>query len=52
MLFIRCEVRHDIGLKLMMRIDGVQNYKGIMPRMLFLTCDMMDKASPVQTVYF
>ena len=30
-LFIRCEVRRDLGLKLMMRIDGVQNYKGNMP---------------------
>ena len=30
-LFIRCEVRRDLGLKLIMRIDGVQNYKGNMP---------------------
>ena len=27
-LFIRCEVRDDLRLKLMMRIDRVQNYKG------------------------
>ena len=31
MLFIRCEVRRDLGLKLMMRIGGVQHYKGNMP---------------------
>ena len=37
MLFIRCEVKHDLGLKLMMRIDGVQNYKGNMPYVVLLT---------------
>ena len=44
MLFIRCEVRHDRGLKLMMRIGRVQNYKGN-NAVWSSECDMMEKAN-------
>ena len=49
-LFIRCEVRRDLGLKLMMRIDGVQNYKGNMPYVVPYVWH--DGESKLHKVYF